>query len=198
MNSKLVKAPTNTEFIAALKQGRDGIELAAKILVYLVDRNDKTFEELVKADPSISYNLLGNLERVGRGQIYAALLFDSSPGARKLLTLPTSQQKKLYDEPVKIVRVVDGKNIVEEKPIQQLSRHEANLLVDDAGHARTVEEQIKHISTPPTPSSKRAARYEIIGDRLRVLADTEFSMSNLEDILKRMKQKAIESLATKK
>jgi len=184
------------EFLEWLKKGKESIQKAAEILVSLVDKNPRVFAEIISKDTSIPYNLLGNLERVGRGQLYSALLYDSSPGARKLLALPPSQQRECYENPVKIVKMVGSKKVVEEKPIQQLSRHEANLLVDESGKLRSVEEQIKQLAQPQVTSSRKAERYEIKenGDVL-VLSGSLFTPSQWEEIGKRAKDKAIKSLA---
>ncbi len=194
MKTQITAAPNVQQFIIALKRVADEVENVAKMLVAMVDANPKIYDEIVKADPRISHNLLGNLERVGRGQTYGALLFDSSPGARKLLALPISQQKELYEKPVSIVRWANGKSIVEQKSIQQLSRQEANLLIDDGDRVRSIEEQIKYVNPAPAKVSHRAHRYEIKDGKLRVFPETEFTMTELEEIITRMKAKSIESL----
>jgi hypothetical protein len=195
MKTQIVKIQTVVEFVQSVNNLFENAESVCKMLVQMVEANPKVYDEIVKANPRLTYNFLANLERVGRGQLYFGLLCDSSPGARKLFALPPSQQKAIYENPVRVVTAVDGKHVVTEKPIQQLSRHEANLLIDDSGHVRTVDEQIKFVSAPsPIKTARRAQRYEISGDRLKVMEETEFDIPTLEEILERMKSKSLKGL----
>jgi len=195
----------NTQIIPSVKQFIDsfvsklkGIEDSCKELALMFDSNPDVCDDIVKSDSRFSYNMLASMLKVGQGTLYCELLFDPSLAARKLLPLPISQQKKLYNEPVKVVRNIGGKNTVEEKPLNKLSRHELTLVIDEEkGRARTVEEQIAFVA-PPAPS-RRAERYEIKDNgNVIVLAQSEFTASQLQDIADRAKEKAIKSLSTKK
>lgn len=190
------QVPTVQQFIESFTARLKGIEDSCKELALMVDANPNVFDEIVAADARFNYNMLESMRKVGKGELYCELLFDPSMAARKLLPLPAAQQKKLYNEPIKIVKVVGEKKVVEEKPLNKMSRAELNQVIDEDKHrARTVEEQIAYVK-PPTPS-RRAERYEIIGDRLKVLAETEFTAQQLREILERMDKKSLESLPGK-
>lgn len=192
---KITKAPTVSEFLTALDNLFENAELVCKLLVAMVDVNNKAFDEIIKARPRLTYNFLGNLERVGRGQLYFGLICDSSPGARKLLSLPSSMQREIYEKPVKVVEIQRGKAVVVEKPIQQLTSKEVKLAFEDSGRPRAVELQTDILSTPHQPVSTPAQRYAIISDRLNVImAHTEFDIQTLETIIEQMKRNALKTL----
>ena len=184
----------------ALSRGRSAIKEAAQIMVGLSDNDPNIYSKIIEEEPNLSLNLLYTLERVGRNQLYDALLFDNSPGARRLLTMPFSKQKEYYESPVKVVSVQDGKTVQVEKPIQQLTPQEVRIAFSDGGLRSATEqaEVAKQINTrrPMSP----AQRYEILDDGTLVIhfAETAFTPSQLQDIYERVKNKAINSLTAKK
>jgi hypothetical protein len=188
---------TIDNLLEALARGRDAIKEASAIMVGLVDQDSRIYEKIIKQQPGLSLNLLATLEKVGRGVIYDALLFDSSPGARRLLTLPFSQQREYYEKPVKIVSIQGTKTIVTEKPIQQCTPKEIRTAFKDNG-MRSVEEQCEAIKSESVAlRSRPAQRYEILdnGDVIVFYAQTRFTAAQFEDIYERAKTKSIKSLA---
>ena len=140
--------------------------------------------------------MLESMRKVGRGELYSGLLFDSSFAARKLLSLPPSQQRSAYNEPIEVVKHVDGKNIIEEKRLQTLSRAEANQVFDDEnGRIRSSSEQLKYLKPEIIPA-RRAQQWDIIGDHVVVNARTEFNLSQILQIAELMKAAAFKSLPT--
>lgn len=192
-NSAIQTAPTVQQFIASFLDRLKGIEESCKDLAKMVDANPNVFDEIVAADQRFNYNMLESMRKVGKGELYCELLFDPSMAARKLLPLPAPQQKKLYNEPVKVVRVVAGKNVVEEKLLNKMSRAELNQVIDDdKKRARTVEEQIAYVKPPPP--TRRAERYEIKDGRIKVMAETEFTLEQWRAILERAEKEALSTL----
>jgi hypothetical protein len=183
----------------ALSRGRDAIKEAAEIMVALADQDPRIYEKIIKSQPGISLNLLYTLERVGRGTLYDALLFDNSPGARRLLTMPFSQQKEYYEKPIKVVTMVSGKPTQSEKPIQQLTPQEVRVAFSDTG-IRTEGEQVKVLEEISRPhKAQPAQRYEIMPDGTFIvhLPETAFTPSQLQDIYEQVKNKAMKSLGKK-
>jgi len=163
----------------------------------MVDADPKTYEKIHK-ETGMHWDVLGNLERVGRGAMHYRLLLDTSPAAKYIAQLPASQQSDCYDKGVQVVNISGSKTIVESKKPQELSAQEARV-VFDVKHIRTIDEQVKVVNQPkPSAPAKIAQRYTIIEDKLNVLAATVFTMSQLQEILEQMKSRAIKSLATKK
>ena len=180
-----------------MARGRDAIQEAAEIMVALVDKDPRIYEKIVKQAPTISYNLLATLERVGRGQIYGALLFDSSPGARRLLAMPYGMQKEYYEKPLRVVSVQNGKKVVNEKTISQLTPAEVRTTIAD-DHIRNVEEQSKLVEVPVVKRGEPPERFTILPNgNLLILANTEFTPARLQEVYERVTAIAVRSLKTK-
>ena len=163
------------------------------MLVDMVAADGQIYDKIIQQLPAMNYNKLESMRKVGLGEIEFELLFDPSLAARKLLALPPTMQRKLYHEPVQIVKVVGDKKVVEEKRIQKMSRAElAQIIDEDTNTVRSVEEQLNYVK-PPT-ATRTAQRYEIVGDRVRVLAKTEFTLQQLIEIVERMTGKSMAEL----
>lgn len=198
MNTNAVtKAPTIEQFQAALAKGEAAIREAADMLCRMVDNDPKTYEKIHKAT-GIHWNVLGNLERVGRGAMHYKLLFDTSPAATKIQLLPASKQAEVYERGVQVVSEHGGKFVVEQKKAHELTPQQVKILFAP-DHIRTVDEQMKEAAAKPKPKASFAAqRYIVEGDKLTILAATTFTMAQLEEILESMKSKEIKKLETKK
>lgn len=189
--------PSIQDFTAALYRGEQAIREAATILCQMVDSDPKTYEKIHK-ETGIHWNVLANLERVGRGAMHYKLLFDSSPASKHLISLPQSQQAEAYEKGVRVVTVQqDGKTVVETKKPQELTPAQVKIVFDDK-HIRSVDEQITAAKqTLPTERKKPqpVVRYEIKNGKLIVLSFTEFTVAALEEILEQMKNKSVKTLA---
>lgn len=193
--------PTIAQFSAALAEGEAAILRAADMLCHMVDANPDIYTEIHKAT-GIHWNVLGNLERVGRGAMHYKLLFDSSPASKRIISLPARQQEEIYEKGIKVISTdpKTGKTTVETKKPHELTQQQVRVVFDEKNkHVRSVDEQLKEAAAPkPVTPARAAQRYTIENDRLVVIAATVFTMSQLQDILDSMKEKAIQSLATKK
>lgn len=185
---------TIEQFAQALQSGVNAIVEAAKILVNLVDEDVKVYDRIVSKYPNISYNMLANIERVGRGVLHAPLLYDTSPGARKLVLLPFSQQKALYDSPIEIAHLEGEKLIVERKRIQELTQREANTVFQN-NRILTPEQQEKLLRTPKAPPAPRY-RIEEDGSVTFLMSPINFTASQLEEILNKAKEQSKKTLAS--
>lgn len=195
--NKLANIPTIEQFQAALARGEQAIREAAAMLCQMVDSDPKTYEKVHKAT-GLHWNVIGNLERVGRGAMDYRLLFDTSPASRFIQLLPASKQTEIYEKGVKVVSEQDGKFVVEHKKPHELTQQQVRVAFAH-DHVRDVDEQMKVSSQKPKEKkASLAQRYTIADGVLRVLANTTFTMSQLEDILERMKEKELKKLATKR
>ncbi len=164
-----------------------------KTLCEMVDQCPDVLNHIVLMNPTLSHNMLGNLQRVGRGECYPELLRDSSPASRKLKFLPASKQKQLYSAPVKIVKHENGKNIVEEKMIQQLTPEETKVFFDGNNQPRSVEEQIKVAQEKPKVKGEQAQRFTVYDDgSVLILPKTLLTLADFQGIYEQAmaKQKA--------
>jgi len=192
----ITRIPTSKDLMAALQRGEDSIREAAAIIVQMVEADPKAYQKIHK-ETGLHWNVLANLERVGRGSMNYNLLFDTSPAARYIAALPESQQTEVYEQGVQILETQDGKTTVEIKKVQDLTPQQARLVFAEK-HVRTVDEQMKHSAAPAVKISKPGQRYFIEGDKLTILTQTTLTMTQLEEILEKMKAQAIKKLATKK
>jgi uncharacterized protein YejL (UPF0352 family) len=197
---KTQNTPTINQFAAALQAGRDAIKKACDMLCLIVDANPNAYRDIQKEHPEISANLLANLERVGRGVMHEALLFDSSPAAKRIALLPASQQKALYEGTIKVVSVANGKTYVDDKKVTQLSKQEIAVVFTPDNQVRNTDEQLKAIATKPTvvTPSRAAERFVIEGDKITVLANTTFTAAQWEEIGERAFGNALKQLARRK
>jgi hypothetical protein len=148
----VVKKPAQiTRFVQLVQAGIQSWEKAGKILVQELEK-DPNFKQAVKdASPEISSDLLDTFERIGRKQIYAPLLADSSPASRALLELPYEMQERYFNEPIPVlVGLSKGKQTVQNKKLGDLSRAEVRQ-VFSKGCIRTPEEQTWTFPEPKKP-----------------------------------------------
>jgi hypothetical protein len=181
--------------LEAISRGKEAVQEAGEIMAALADGDARIYEKIMEQHPNIPLHLLVTLEKVGRGVIYFELLFDSSPGARRLLAMPYSQQKKYYEQPIKIVEIRDGKKVEIEMPIHQLSSKQVNIAFSATDY-REPKEQAKIVQAPIIRRVEPAQRYEILDDGTFIVhfSETSFSPSQLQDIYERVKEKAVRSL----
>ena len=93
--SKIVSAPEIAERIRNVSNDLLGI---AHDLVAALDARPELSDELI--EQGVNRELIRRLERLGRGQIHPKLVFATTPGAQKLLTVPLSEQTRALDEGV--------------------------------------------------------------------------------------------------
>jgi len=179
-----------------LARGQQCIIEAGKLVAAMVDRNPRVFETINQSSPHLSLNLLANLERVGRGLLHGALLFDGSPGARRLLAMPAAAQRKLYVTKFKVVSLVDKKPTLQEKPIQKLTPTEVRRVFTPDNKVRSVDEQLQQLKGQPVPAPVVVPRrrYELRDDKLVVFTYAEFTAATLEYILIELKRRSIAGL----
>ncbi|MDE2105152.1 MAG: hypothetical protein KGL39_48440 [Patescibacteria group bacterium] len=178
-----------TKWISLLDGGFSKIKKGCEELVEMVAKCPDIFDRIVAHDRRFTYNILGSMFRVGKGEMIIELLFDPSQNGRDLSKLPSHIQKQIYTEPVKIVRQIADKCIVEEKPFRELSRNELLTAVDlKTKRVRPIEEQIKMVNVPV--ASKRKEKYiiEPDGSVVHVLQSTDLTREHIQSILNKMNQ----------
>lgn len=136
----LKDTPEIEGFVRLIQQGIDAWNEAGKRLVVAIDRDPDFIKSLRKAHPEISQDMLIVFERIGRKQIYAPLLADSSVGARALLELPYAMQEKYAKAEVEVVENYRTKKI-SKKYISELSRDDVKKVFSGFG-MRSVSDQI--------------------------------------------------------
>lgn len=156
-------------FVMLIREGVKSWVGAGKILVSALEKN-KTFGDKVReAHPEISREMLCTFERIGRNQIHAPLLADSSCGGRALLEMPYAVQVKYYSEPIPVV-VNPTTGEIANRKIYELNRAEVRqvfdttyrLVISPKDQITAINERRKHAgnATFPTaaPVAKRISR----------------------------------------
>jgi len=110
MNKLIGKTQTKEikQFSTLVASGIDSWTKAGELIVKMVDKNDKTYENILQELPDMSYDILSKFEQIGRKQLFPKLLLGGSTGVRRLTTLPYSEQVKYHDEPMDVAVEIDG------------------------------------------------------------------------------------------
>lgn len=92
-----------TEFRNLIIEGVEAWVKAGDILVDLLDNHGLTYEQIADKCDGITPDIIKRFEQIGRRQIYPRLLVNTSAGARKLMSMPYSQQVKYASEPLPLL-----------------------------------------------------------------------------------------------
>ncbi len=142
-----------------VEQGVEAWKKAGEILVVMIDADDSARGKILNKYPWMNVDILASFERIGNGQLYAPLLLDSSPGARRLSQLPYDQQAKLYGSNVEVATVRGGEVITSVRKLTLLNESEARLVLSDTG-LRPIHEQSKMAREKLTKTLVKSARYK--------------------------------------
>lgn len=117
------------EFAALVQKGIDAWTKAGELLVAILEEDPTCFEKITGTFPEISTDMLQAFERIGRKEIYAPLLADSSPGARRLLEMPYALQETYCRKPIEVAVAWKNGHIKSlKKRIGELSRAEVAIV----------------------------------------------------------------------
>jgi len=105
-------------------------------LVLALDAKPELADELEEV--GVNRELIRRLERLGRGQIHPQLVFSTTPGAEKLLTVPLSEQSRALESGLEIMD--DDETTSRNIPINELSSAQAQQAIS-RGRIRTLAEQ---------------------------------------------------------
>src|SRR5688572_23774076 len=90
--------PDIDKFGKLVQPGIDAWNEAGKLLVLLMRQDSNIIPRIQAKFPDMSRDMIQVFERIGRKQIYAPLLADTSAAARKLLELPYQMQERYHKE----------------------------------------------------------------------------------------------------
>ena len=99
------------EFRLNFNRSEECLKRAGETLVQLLDKQGLSLEDVVRlvAHPSVQVPVLRVFERIGRGMLLPALMSAEFPAANFLAALDVSAQRRLMNEPVEVVSLVDGR-----------------------------------------------------------------------------------------
>ena len=181
-----------TQFQNLCQQGMDAWAKAGKIIVEMVDDDPNAYEKIIEKVPSMTPEILGNFERIGRGLLYAPLAMDSSPGGERLKLLPLSLQRLHESKPVEVcVRrddrsydtiMVLPRNMTKKQAKQVFSRDRIRTLGEQ--RAILAEEESKCVA--PRLSGKDSSPWRVRGGRCEFVAGASLSLGELLAITTQM------------
>lgn len=137
MESKhLNKISTAPQLADRIRKIGDDLLEVSRDLANALDFNPKLADEL--QEHGIDRGVIRRLERFGRGQIHESLVFSTTPGGIKLITVPLSEQVSVITNGVKVLDddEIENRNI----PVHELSNRQASQ-VFAGGKIRTLTEQ---------------------------------------------------------
>jgi hypothetical protein len=135
-NQSLDKIPSAAELAQRIRNVSNDLLGIAHDLVAALDAKPELAQEL--EDAGVNRELVSRLERLGRGQIHPRLVFSTTPGAEKLLTVPLSEQARVLDAGVEVME--DDETTTRNIPIHELSPEQARQ-VFHRGQVRSLAEQ---------------------------------------------------------
>ncbi len=196
-----IMKPTKTyqsKFIAfkeAIAQLGQSAKQAGQLLCEMLDEDSNTFEFILKECPHATLSWLESLEAIGRGRLDERLLLDSSPAAHRAIAqaLPIKEQTRLLETSIPVAVRENGGIRIESKRMQDIKAYEAPRIIRD-GKILTPEQQTVIIKEELSNRAARNVRYIIEGDSVEFLSHSRFKMSELEEILGKLKQTATDAL----
>lgn len=132
----LSKIPSAAEFAERFRNIKNDFLAYARDLAAALDVNPRLADELQQQ--GIDRGIVRRLERLGRGQIHPSLLFSTTPGGMKLLSVPLSEQTLALENGVEVLDT--DENTTRNIPIHELNHTQA-VQVLAGGRIRTIAEQ---------------------------------------------------------
>lgn len=134
-------------FVILVKSGIELWTRAGAILVALVEKNPNIYSEVIQKNPDITFEMLLVFEKIGRKQIYPALLMDNSPAAKRAMELPYEEQERLCKEQIEVLLPMrNGHDETTKKYLKELSIYESKMVIDRDG-VRPIAKQKEFMAT---------------------------------------------------
>lgn len=174
------------QFQTLIQDGAEKWIAAGKLLIEMEAEEPTAMTIISKKIPVLSIDRLEMFKRIGNGELNPMLLADPSPGAMKLLEMPRKVQDKYLSSPIEIAVVLGDQVRVERKPLQQLTRPEADI-VFNATRMRSPEEQVEMLrNRMASKQYKFKPRYIIDGEKITFLARSTFTVQQLMEVIGRV------------
>lgn len=168
------------EFGDLLKKGMEYIKKACEVYVQAITEDPNLLEEFKTKYPEVSMSAWADIEAVGRGTLSQGLLFKASSGYNRLKKLPLSLQQKYINGTVELL--IEGGESLKVK-VEALTTDQARQVFSRT-HVRTLGEQRAYLESKR--SKNKLKPYKIIDKKL-VVKRVEFTIEELEDILKELR-----------
>jgi hypothetical protein len=167
----------------AHKQIIGGIESMAagcKLFVAILDQDREGSLAFMKSK-GIQTEMLDLMENVGRGRIHPRLMFMPGPGPERLQRAPLSEQERILNVGVEVVRLVGDEIKTVVKPVNELTRFESEIALDSNGNTPRSQQE-ERLKKRVMSSTFRLPPYFLDGDVVRVRADATIPYEEIKRI----------------
>lgn len=181
-----------TEFGARFSAGLNAIRDAARLYAEAMRRYPSRAAGCFRARyPGVTEPTWDVLLRIGNGDLHPTAIYLKYAIAKRVSRIPIAKQEKMFAASVKGFDVVDpATNRVKVVPLAELSRKDAELLIDEgAGRIRSVEEQRRIVAAEREANGSVAVGphgasvpYRIVGSVL-IVANVELGLETLRNIV---------------
>lgn len=180
------------KFGSLVTRGLNAIAEAGRLLVDMVDERPDCYEIIIQRYPHIDHKMLESIERVGRKQIDPrSLLIGNARVAYYVQRLPFASQQQVLEKPIRVATSTEGDGSPVTKRISEFTMSEAQLVMAP-DHIRTPEEQRAILQD--RKESEISVRFKIEEGHITFLTKDTYTATQLEEILKRLKDAELASL----
>lgn len=176
------------QFSAAFSAGLKRIAEAAELYVVAIDNDPRAKEQFIeKFRDKIPASMWSQIEKVGRRELHAQILFGAVPNAKHIRLLPFAQQKRFIETKDTVALVTPKGGVMKARPVDLKPEQAARVF--DKRRVRTVKEQVDYIEKVEAKAAAPAVkkRYTIINNSVHFWHNTILSKSELQDILAELK-----------
>lgn len=172
------------QFLSLIQSGVASLHAAAKVYVEMLNLDNRISERIIRENPHIQIGLLNKLEMVGLGKLSPTVLLLPDHSARVVSQLPVKDQEAVCSASVPVARKAKGDYGITKKRLDQMTRKEFYTAFDGP-RLRPEAEQIEYLKKSDDKKKMKERRYVIQGDRIHFFADSDFSLAELSEIIRR-------------
>lgn len=136
MPASLSKIPAAQDFIDRIQAIGDNLLEVARDLAAAIDLDPGLPNEIQTL--GMDRDIIRRFERLGRGQIHQSLVFTTTPGGSRLITVPLSEQTLAISGGVEVLD--SDEETIRNIPVHELASSQASQVIA-RGHIRTIAEQ---------------------------------------------------------
>lgn len=191
MEKSLLNTEIN-EFVSLISKGLEAWVKAGEIVVKLIDDLGFTIEEITDKSEFLTRDIVCKFEMIGRKQILPNLLISDFPAASRMLRLPYSEQKRVWNEPISVLVLNNGRPDEIKIEARNLTPLQCRQ-VFDSSQIRTIAHQRAWLESEKSKSklnesSIQVSPYTIRGKRVVFKNDCELTAKEVALILAEMEK----------
>ena len=166
--------------------GIETIREGCKLYVESVDE-DREAARAFMASRHVPEEFLDLMENVGRGRIHPRLMIMAGPGPERLQRAPLSEQARIINTGVEVVRLVGDEMKVVTKPVCELTRSEAEIALDSSGNTPRAQQE-ERLKDRLLNKTFRLPPFWLDGENVRTRADSTIPYEDLQRLAREAEQ----------